>query len=483
MIKQIDYKYGTEPYAHQHDIFMESRDEPYWAILADPGTGKSKITIDTAAWQYMHGKINLLLIIAPNNVHRKWIRKEIPTHLPDYIEHRSIFWISKNTKKILRERESIFDPTFDGLRVVSMNIDAVRTAKGKDYLRRLLNTFDVFMAIDESTRIKTPGRKRTLACINFGKHATSKRILTGTLITKGPMDAYAQFKFLDPNILGFATFTEFKNHYGVWRTEFKWNHAKQRMEEYPVLEEYRNLEELNRKIMRYSSTAYKDECLDLPPKVYDKIFVELSPEQRRVYDDLRDEFIAEFEDKLIDAPHALTRLLRLQQVVGGYYDGQELPGNCKLKALLDYLEDRAEKVIIWAKFKDEIRGIERALKKIYGQESTVTYYGDIDNDTREANIIDFQTNSDVKFFVGTPASGGIGLDLFKGCVVIYYSNDYNLETRLQSEDRAHRIGQQNTVLYIDMEADNTLDGVIIDALRQKKNIADIITGSNPTEWI
>jgi len=489
VIEKTDYIYQTVPYDHQRDIFMESRDEPVWAILGDPGTGKSKITVDTAAWQYMNGKIDLLLIAAPNGVHRKWIRKEIPAHLPDYIERRCVFWKSNQTKTYQKELETIFDPNFTGLRVVSINIEAMHTEKLKKYIRRLLNTFNVFYTLDESTRIKKPGAKRTLASINFGKHAVTRRILTGTLITQGPLDAYSQYKFLDVNILGFSSYTAYRNHYAVWRKERNWTTGN----DYEVLEGYRNLDELHRRIMAYSSRAKKEECLDLPPKVYDKLTTELSPKQRKLYKQLKEEFIAEFNDTTIEATHALTRLLRLQQITGGYYDGMEIEGNAKLKLLLNYLEDRTEKVIIWAKFKDEIRGIAKALKEIYGTKSTVMYYGDVNNDDRELAIELFQgedgdgvpipEEDQARFFVGNPVAGGIGLDLTEADIMIYYTNDFSLETRLQSEDRNHRIGREGMCLYIDLEAEETLDSYIVEALRNKKNLADIVVDQNPTEWI
>jgi len=502
VITKIDYKYQTVPYDHQHAIFMESRDEPEWAILADPGTGKSKITIDTAAWQFINGKINLLLVGAPNGVHRKWIRQEIPLHLPEYIERRCVFWNSNQTKKYLKELETIFDPNFTGLRVVTVNLEAMHTDKLKKFIRRLYNAFNVMHVIDESTRIKKPGAKRTQACINFGKNAVTKRILTGTLITQGPLDAYSQFKFLSVNILGFTSFTAYRNHYAVWRTERNWTTGR----DYEVLENYRNLGELNRKIMRYSSRVRKQDCLDLPDKVYDKLVIELSAKQKKLYKQLRDDFIAEFDGKVIEATHALTRLLRLQQITGGYYDGVEIEGNTKLAAVLNYIEDVDSniKIIIWATFKDEVRGIANALKKEYGEKSAVMYYGDVSNDDRELAVNNFQgsyiqepcednnwkhikidvpMDEQARFFVGNPRAGGIGLDLTAATIVIYYTNDFSLETRLQSEDRAHRIGQTNKVLYIDLEAENTLDKVVVEALRNKKNLADIVVDQNPTEWI
>lgn len=245
------------------------------------------------------------------------------------------------------------------------------------------------------------------------------------------------------------------------------------------------MDELHRRIMSCSTRILKKDCLDLPDKVYDVLTTELAPKQRKLYNQLKEEFIAEFNDTTIEATHALTRLLRLQQITGGYYDGVEIEGNAKLKLLLNYLEDRTEHVIIWAKFKDEIRGIANALKEIYGQKSTVMYYGDVNDDDREEAVERFQANDpeDARFFVGNPVAGGIGLDLTAATITIYYTNDYSLETRLQSEDRAHRIGQENKVLYIDLEAENTLDSVIVEALRGKKNLADIVVDQNPSEWI
>jgi SNF2 family DNA or RNA helicase len=257
---------------------------------------------------------------------------------------------------------------------------------------------------------------------------------------------------------------------------------------------YQNLDELKAKIAPHSYRITKAECLDLPPKVYERRYVELNAEQRVLYNKLKKEFVAEFGGGKINAAMAMTRMMRLQQITGGFAPvlndvGETIAThpvgktNPKINALLELLEETDGKVIIWARFRKELELIAVALREEYGTKSAVEYHGGVSDKDRQSAVFTFQREHDPRFFVGQPHSGGIGLTLTAASTVVYFSNDFSLETRLQSEDRAHRIGQQKSVTYIDIEAVDTLDKKVIDALRSKKDMADVITGDNPSQWI
>lgn len=237
---------------------------------------------------------------------------------------------------------------------------------------------------------------------------------------------------------------------------------------------YMNVDELTRNIEGHSFRVLKKDCLDLPPKIYQRHHVELSPKQKRIYDEMRKEFIAELEGETIDAPEAITRLLRLQQIVCGWFPAEDgvVPiedKNIRLQALLEILSDIDSKVIIWARFKADLKAIERALGEL-----AVAYHGEVSNDQRAIAVERFQNDPNIRYFIGQPQSGGIGLTLTAANYAIYYSNSFDLEVRLQSEDRCHRIGTKNNVTYIDIECRKTIDKKIITALRAKKNLADYI---------
>ena len=457
-----DFIFKTEPFEHQRKTFYLSRDQKVFALLMEQGTGKTKVVIDNSAYLYSKGEIQSLVVIAPNGVHRNWIR-EVETHLPDWCKYEITYYRSGMNKKETESFESVLHSK-DCLKIFTFNVEAFTSPKAVHWMERILLSNEVMLVVDESTRIKTPSAKRTKLITKFGKNAKYRRILTGTPITKNAADVYAQFKFLDPQILGYDSFYSFRNQYCVMGG----------FEQRQIIA-YKNLDELSRNVEGHSFRVLKKDCLDLPPKIYQRHFVEMSERQKKMYNTMKKGFIAELEGNVIEAPEAITRLLRLQQILCGWFPTENDrvqpidEKNPRIEALKDILEGIESKVIIWARFRADIRAIERLLGDL-----AVSYHGDVDSDARELAIDRFQ-KGDAKYFIGTPQAGGIGLTLTAAEYAIYYSNSFNLEERLQSEDRCHRIGTKNNVTYIDIECQKSIDSKIIKALRDKKNIADIIT--------
>ena len=457
-----DFIFKTEPFEHQRKTFYLSRDQKVFALLMEQGTGKTKVVIDNSAYLYSKGEIQSLVVIAPNGVHRNWIR-EVETHLPDWCKYEITYYRSGMNKKETESFESVLHSK-DCLKIFTFNVEAFTSPKAVHWMERILLSNEVMLVVDESTRIKTPSAKRTKLITKFGKNAKYRRILTGTPITKNAADVYAQFKFLDPQILGYDSFYSFRNQYCVMGG----------FEQRQIIA-YKNLDELSRNVEGHSFRVLKKDCLDLPPKIYQRHFVEMSERQKKMYNTMKKGFIAELEGNVIEAPEAITRLLRLQQILCGWFPTENDrvqpidEKNPRIEALKDILEGIESKVIIWARFRADIRAIERLLGDL-----AVSYHGDVDSDARELAIDRFQ-KGDAKYFIGTPQAGGTGLTLTAAEYAIYYSNSFNLEERLQSEDRCHRIGTKNNVTYIDIECQKSIDSKIIKALRDKKNIADIIT--------
>ena len=337
------------------------------------------------------------------------------------------------------------------------------------------------MAIDESTTIKNPKAKRTKNIIDMAKMAKYRRILTGSPVTKNPLDLYSQCEFLDSYLLNFASYYSFRNRYA----EMKTLHLAGR--QIQVVSHFKNLPELSDKLKGFSYRVLKEECLDLPPKIYIKREITLTPEQKKVYEQMKEQALASLNGKQITTMTVLTQLMRLQQITCGHFvadDGttQTIKSN-RLNELMDVLDEVEGKAIIWAHWQADIKIISEAIIKEYGPGSVVDYYGLTPQDQRQKNRDAFQTNPKVRFIVGTPQTGGYGITLNAASTVIYYSNGYDLEKRLQSEDRAHRIGQKKAVTYVDLLAEETVDSKIVKSLRKKINIASKVLGEELRSWI
>jgi SNF2 family DNA or RNA helicase len=250
---------------------------------------------------------------------------------------------------------------------------------------------------------------------------------------------------------------------------------------------FRHLEELSESLKAFSYRILKENCLDLPNKIYMEREIQLTSEQERLYEQMRQEALATLNGKTVTTMTALTQLMRLHQITCGHFaadDGsiQEVKNN-RLAELLDVLDEIEGKAIIWAHYQHDVKNIFKLIEDKYGPGSVVHYYGKTLPEQRDYAIKNFKDNDKVRFFVGTPQTGGYGITLVQASTVIYYSNGYDLEKRMQSEDRAHRIGQKKKVTYIDFIAPNTIDEKIRKALRKKINIASKVMGEELKQWI
>ena len=476
----MNYKFKTKPYAHQLRALEMSWDKKCFAYFMEMGTGKSKVLIDNTAILYDNGKINGVLIVAPKGVYKNWYSSEIPTHLPDHIEKNMVLWQANITKQQQKYLDTLFKTGTD-LHILIMNVESLSTKKGVDFAARFLNSHRTMMAIDESTTIKNPPAKRTKNIVALGKYAQYKRILTGSPVTKSPLDLYTQCEFLDPWLLDHQSFYSFRTRYAVMR---KMNFGG-RSVELPV--GYKNLGELSDKLKPFSDRVLKDDCLDLPKKTFMKRTVQLTPDQFKVYEQMKKEALAIMNGKMTTTANALTQLMRLQQITCGHFkadDGttQEINSN-RLDELINVLGELEGKVVIWAHWQSDVRQIIKAVVKDFGNNSFVDYYGLTPQDERQQNIKRFQEDDACRFFIGTPQTGGYGITLTAASNMIYYSNGYDLEKRQQSEARIDRIGQEKPMTYIDIICEDTVDERIVKALRKKVNIASQVMGEELKAWI
>ena len=476
----MNYKFKTKPYAHQLTALEKSWQKESYAYFMEMGTGKTKVLIDNMSMLYDKGAINGALIVAPKGVIGTWYNQEIPTHLPTHIKNVSILW-QANINKTQQEKLNCLFETGEDLHILIMNIEAFSTEKGLSFAKKFLASHKSLMVVDESTVIKNPKAKRTKNILSVANSCKFRRIMTGSPVTKNPLDLYSQCNFLDPFLLNFHSYYAFRNRYAEMKTLHM--HGRQ----IQIVNGFKNLSELSEKLKEFSYRVLKEDCLDLPDKIWTKRHITLTPEQSQVYKQMKEEALAILKGKQVTSVSVLTQLMRLHQITCGHFvadDGsiQKIKNN-RLTELMDVLDEVEEKAIIWAHYQYDVKSIVKEIEKVHGPGSVVTYYGLTPQNERQDNIKKFQEDPKCRFIVGTPQTGGYGITLTQANTVIYYSNGYDLEKRLQSEDRAHRIGQKKSVTYVDIIAENTVDEKIVKALRKKINIASQVMGEELKNWI
>ena len=359
----MNYKFKTDPYKHQITALEKSWNRETYAYFMEMGTGKTKVLIDNAAMLYDKGKIDGLLIVAPKGVVGTWHNQELPAHLPDHIENVTTLWQALINKKQQSKLDKLFEVNTD-LHILIMNVEAFSTEKGVKFAKKFLLSHNTLMAIDESTTIKNPKALRTKSIVEISKMAKYRRILTGSPVTKNPLDLYAQCYFLDPEHLAHSSYYSFRMRYAVMKTAHIAGRSIQ------LVSGFKNLSELSEKLKPFSYRVLKEDCLDLPPKIYMKRTIDLTSEQKKVYKQMKEEALAELHGKQITTMTALTQLMRLQQITCGHFvadDGttQNIKSN-RLGELMDILDEVEGKAIIWAHWQRDIQTIVKEIKKVHG---------------------------------------------------------------------------------------------------------------------
>lgn len=490
----------TDPMSQQVTGLKLLEGKRNFGLFMEQGTGKTWTILADAERCYTGNKIDALVVVAPNGVHTNWTRREIPTHLS--VPSIAYAWKGEpKTKKAKALFEKLYARHYAAgeapLRVFTMNIEAVNTPKGYAALEEFLTCFRCMMVVDESTRIKNPEAKRSEKVVELGKLALCRRILTGTPITKAPTDLFQQFEFLKPGLLGttsyrafVAEFAEIMDNSHPLKQAMIRKNPKAAFAQVVAVDKngnkmWKNLDKLRTMIAPHSYRCRKEDCLDLPPKVYKTVYFDLDPKQRAVYDSLKEDYHYRHLDVEDMSFQAIAARTKLKQVTSGFIHvrGSAFPvdahaglaepsDNPRMRAFKDILEDHEdEQFIVWAMFEEEINQILAALEE--AGISAVSYYGKTSKADRETAIDDFQSGKK-RAFVGHAQAAGIGLTLTAARLAVYYSCSYDNELRMQSEDRCHRIGTTGTVVYIDLVAEDTIDEEVIQSLKVKNEIARVI---------
>lgn len=474
----------TTPMDHQIRGLQRLREGGnIFAMGAEQGTGKTWMLLADTEERFNNGEIDGLLVIAPKGVHVNWVRREIPKHLE--APNTATFWRSGagvgHTRILtnqLREKGN------KRLQIHCMNIDAVNTKAGYDHAVKFLQTFTCSLIVDESQRIKNMDALRTKRVFELGRYAKVRRISSGTIVANSPLDLYSQYHFLAPGLLGTTSYRAYVAEFAellppssplvqdiIARTRGRGVPQVVARDKHGI-PKYKNLDKLRSLIAPHTFRVLKSECLDLPPKIYENVYFELEPAQRRLYEEVKKDRRWYREDGEIDSFTALTVIHKLRQITSGFVlvDGEATHlahGGARMAALLEAVEDVEGGVIVWASFREELSMIAEKLSKIG---PVVSYHGGTSAKDREAAVDAFQSGA-AKFFVANPAAAGTGLTLTAAKLVVYYSSSYSLEERTQSEDRAHRIGTEGPVVYVDIVGEGTIDERIAAALQAKESVA------------
>jgi len=471
------FKMRTTPYKHQQQEFEKSRDMEYYGFLWEMGCGKSKPLIDTMAWLYLKQEIDGVLIVSDKGAYLNWYFEEITKHIPEGISYRLVYWSSYMNRLEQAKVDVVMTARDDCLDIMCMNVEALgfqpkkKQTRAFDIAKQFIKNHYCMMIVDESTSIKNPKADRTKACWELGALCDYRRIATGTPITQSPLDLFGQCQFLKQGVLGYHSFVAFRAYYAEMIT------INLGTRSFQTIAGFRNLDQLSQSIKPFTSRILKTECLDLPPKVYETIYIEQTIEQKRAYEDLKEKSLLQFTQGMLTSTSALTTINKLHQINCGHVkidDGTtiDIPSN-RIKVMVGILSDMDPriKVIIWCGFQRDVELIVAALEEVDDKRYPVHYYGKTGDNDRLAALSMFRTDPLCSWFVGTAATGGKAITLVESNYTFYYSNTYNLEDRLQSEDRNHRIGQVSKVTYVDLIVRGTIDQRIVKALRMKQDLA------------
>lgn len=476
----MHYEFQTKPYQHQRDALMKGWNNEGFAYLMEQGTGKSKVLLDDIAVNYEMGRITQAAIIPYKGVYAEWVTPDFMQHWPERHEYIVHLWRGMNSAREKRQWQAFLEAK-NVFKFFVINVEAFQAGrKAFDAMLEFTECGPTLGAIDESSRIKNIKSVRTKTLLKLANEFDIRRILTGTVAPNDPSDVFAQFEFLGRRLLGHRSVYGFKNEFCVLK-DIQVNNRT-----IPIVVGAKNEFLLKRRMEPWSFRVMKDDCLDLPDKVYVTKSVEVDDGILAQYRSLAENALMFLEDTVVSAQEGITLLLRLHQLTSGFIVDEDKTQHwihdAKIDACLDLARDTDGKIIFWCGFRLPLRRLVEALRKEFGHESVVEYHGDVSVDQRREAVDGFQSGK-VRFFVGTQQAGGMGITLTAANTVVYYSNTFNLEHRLQSEDRAHRIGQTKKVTYYDLSIPGTVDGHIIKALKRKLDIASKIQGDTLKQWI
>lgn len=424
--------------------------KPNFALFWVMGAGKTLSTIAINNLRRTYGMIDRLLIICPTSIKGVWSKEfERYSALPHHL------FVLESGGKV---------PTkWTDFPIMVVGVEALSQGGAFDKAMEFVKGGRCLSVVDESSAIKNHDTGRTERCFEISEESTCRMVLTGTNVTQGVQDLYAQMRFVDPTIIGELSYYSFRNKYCIMGG----------FEARKIIG-YQNLEVLFDKVRPNCDVVRKKDLKDLPEKMYQVRGVKASALQIRMCRELARDMETQYGKGTISVQNSLEALLRFQQISGGFGpDGESLPTNPKLAELLALLEEYDGKAIIWARYLPEVAGIAAALEKAHPG-STMVITGAIPPPERQPMVDQFEVSKTQRFLVVNQQTCGKGLTILSATLSVYYSNTFSLEDRMQSEDRNHRIGQKNAVTYVDLISDLKVDRHVANAIGNKMNVAEYV---------
>lgn len=483
----MDENWVCKPYDHQWEYYNRTRSLPAWCDFSDQGVGKSAIAIATTAHLWRQGEIEALVVLAPRGVEVNWALDELPTHMPRDIPWRAAIWNTSKRHTKAHQRMIKEMLAFDGLRVLCISYHGIMVSDGAKLVRRMFDKLRCMYVADESSAFKTPDTKTTKRVIASSRHAPYRRVLNGTPVHENPFHAYTQVKFADPNVWerrGISNYGQFKTFFGVWEKRKRRDNGR----EFPALLAYRNMPILKECLYEIGHRVLKEEVLDLPEKVYSRVYFDLTSAQRRVYDSLKDDLWVELGDGYeVSGALAITRMIRFAQITSGFVpadDEDELvwigDKNPRMDAIETALDTITDPAILWMKYTKEI---DVAAERLRNRGARFCVYdGRTSQERRQAYKRGFQAG-EYDVFLAKASAAGRGLTLTAAKTEVFGSSTFSADERQQAEDRAHRIGQDKRVRIIDIVARDAVDEHILETIRDKNARSAILMGDTLRSWL
>lgn len=456
----------------------------FHGLLMEMSLGKTKVSLNTAEILRRYGALKRVLIIPPKKIQSVWT-DQIPEHT--FIESKPLIWENKDTYKF---KAQVKEMLADDLPILIVRLEMFQKKKNpvlQEFLKEFLSE-PTLCILDESSKIKNVSTQRTPRLIEYTQDAAYSMILTGTPWTESPLDIFPQMEFLKTGFWyktsGPWKVSMLKKHWFIFRNRYA---IMQRItmgegRSFQKIVGTRRLEEIARKIQPYVTQQKKADWLDLPAKQYQTLHVEMTKVQAKAYKEMKDRLILEYGDTVLTAANAAILTTRLRQIAGGFYPetgepiDKEVPG---IEMLLEDVEEYPGKVVVAASYVAEIKGIQKALTKIYGEENVTTYYGG----TRDPDDELHRFRDSAKFMILNPASAAYGLNLQFSGLMYLYSRPFSYEQNAQLEDRIHRPGMTGMAVYKDIIARGSIQEKVHEALAKKKSVVDAFTEMTVKEFL
>ncbi len=432
---------------HQAEEVQLIKNKAYWALLFDCGTGKTLTTLGIIYERKMRFPHYKTLVVVPNTLIENW-QEEIEKHT----DFTSVALCGSKDKrlKLLKSNVDIYLINYEAMRLIPDELIARK--------------FDLIVC-DESQNLKGYTTLQSKATYRVAMSCAHRLILTGTPIHNSPLDCFGQYRVLSPDVFG-ASYYRFRARYAYMGGYLDKQVLK-----------YINMGDFKERILKCSSIRKKEEVLDLPPRTYETVHLDLPDEQRRMYTQLRDQFITSLHDSVITAPVIITRIIRFSQITAGFYKdilGKEnsYEKNPKQEWLIEWLKDHGHKCVVFVRFIKELKDLEERLRRC--NIGFVSVYGETRDRLDVVNR--FNTDPNTQVFIGQLDTAGQGINLQSASYCVFLSNSYSWGDREQAESRIHRQGQKaQNCTYIDVVYRESIDERVLKILKKKESLAGMLT--------